>query len=164
MGDFREPDAHERYFKGQSAFWNFAQAVSNAADHDCKDLSNIAWSNIFKQGVTAGNPTGEIADSQRESAVDTLREEVCRLKPSLIVLVNAGYYEELVKSAFEIIDGEVGDDALKRTAVEGESKWDFWSRAAYKQYPTLVWMYHPQGKRKQYTNAALDLVKAVTGW
>jgi hypothetical protein len=62
-GEFSEENASELYFNGNSPFWSFARSVSKLADADCRDLSNLAWSNIFKQGVTEGNPSGAIAET-----------------------------------------------------------------------------------------------------
>ena len=128
-GEFDGDDACERSFNGTTAFWDFARSISRLADPNCTDLQNLAWSNIFKQGVLRGNPTGKIAETQRASAIQSLQEEVNQLQPHLIVLVNAGYYEEIPKAAYLIDDGEVGEKALTRTTVEGEEKYDLWSRA-----------------------------------
>jgi hypothetical protein len=125
-------------------------------------LSNLAWSNIFKQGMTSGNPSGQIAEEQREQAEQELRKEVRTLMPSLIVLVNAGYYEEIPKAAYLIGEQELTE--LRRTPVDGEDKFDLWSRPAYGEFPPLVWIYHPQGKRKEYLAAAIELIEHVADW
>lgn len=164
-GEFNDEHANEKWFNNvDSPFWRLARRISELADPDCTDLSNLAWSNIFKQGVTRGNPSGKFAGGQRQAALQELKAEVDQLKPSLIVLVTGDYYDDIPKAAYQIINGEVGDQALTRKAVPGEEKWDLWSRPAYSSFPPIVWTYHPQGKRTEYVEAALALVKQVSGW
>lgn len=161
-GEYMDVDVQELFLSKRSSFWSLARSISRLADLGCKDLSNIAWSNIFKQGVVKGNPLREVAEAQRGEAEEELRKEASALAPTLIVLVNAGYYEEIPKAAYQIGDNEV--TGLTRTEVPGEDRYDLWSRSAYGGLPPIVWMYHPQGKRKQYLNAALALISQVTGW
>jgi hypothetical protein len=161
-GKYVDVDAQELYSGKSSAFWNFARSISQLADPHCKDLSNLAWSNIFKQGVVSGNPYGKTAEAQRQEAEDELRKEVETVIPTLIVMVNAGYYEEIAKAAYLIGDDELSE--LNQTTVQGESKYDLWSRPAHGDIPPLVWMYHPQGKRKEYLEAGIALIKKIAGW
>ena len=145
-------------------FWDFARVISRQADPTCENLSNLAWSNIFKQGVTRGNPSGIIADQQRADAITALKKEVEDLKPSIIVLVTAGYYEEIPKEAFNIKDGEGEANMLTESAAEGEGRYALWSRPAFAHIPPIVWMHHPQGKSGAYRAAALDLICKTAGW
>jgi hypothetical protein len=121
-GLYVDVDVAKLFSEKNSPFWNYARSISRLADPDCGDLSNLAWSNIFKQGVAVGNPSGQVAEEQREEAEAELRREAAELKPSLIVLVNAGYYEEIPKAAFLIGDDEV--TGMTQTKVPGENKND----------------------------------------
>ncbi len=163
-GPFDGETPAEDSFNGRGPFWAFARSVSKLADPACTDLSNVAWSNIFKQGVIKGNPSGNIAESQRDAATQALRGEIKKFTPSLVLLVNAGYYEEVPKMAFDIKDGESGPGALIRTPVKGENKIDLWSRPQYDVFPPIVWMYHPQWKSKAYLDTARNLIRATTHW
>ena len=163
-GAFEEEHASARYFNWNGPFWDFARVISRRADPACEDLSNLVWSNIFKQGVTRGNPSGSIADQQRVDAVAELKKEAEELKPSIIVLVTAGYYEEIPKEAFDITDGEGEPSMLIEAAAEGESRHALWSRPAFQGVPPIVWMHHPQGKSSVYRAAAVNLIVQTAGW
>lgn len=162
-GEFDEPNANESAFNGDTPFWRFARSISELADPACKDLSNVAWSNLFKQGVTVGNPEGRTAEAQRDEAATLLRHEALTLNPTLIVLVNADYYEEVPRAAFDIPD-DTSENALIETQVPGELKFHLWHRPALGPFPLIVWMFHPQRKRSTYTTAALDLIARLTNW
>lgn len=165
-GLFTEENAAQQAFEGKkSHFWSFADEMSALADQNVRGRNNLVWSNVFKQGVRRGNPTGAEAEVQREKASQDLKHEVKRYKPDLIVLVTAGYEEEVVKAAFSISDGESSDESDGRLH---ESKCDgalsVWWRQAYKGVPPLIWMYHPQGKLQEYKNAALEQIALLMGW
>ncbi len=162
-GSFDKPDDVERSFNGQGAFWDFARKLSELANPDCNDLSNVAWSNIFKQGVVIGNPLGEVAEDQIEEATRMLRKEVNDLAPTIIVLVTIGYYEKIVKNAYNIAEGEIGEQALRQTKVEGEVC-ELWSRPRLDEIPPVVWLSHPMLKRREYLQAALSLTAEIADW
>ena len=164
-GAFR-PESHETAFDGPTRFWSFAREISRIADPKCSDLSNLAWSNIFKQGVLVRNPDGDMARAQKSTSVAELRGEVEELRPTIIVCENAGSNEDVIKSAFDITDGlltEQNPQGLEQVLVSGE-KSDLWYRPQYANWPPLFWMYHPQGKSKAYTNAAIGLVQSRMKW
>lgn len=51
-------------------------------------------------GCSIGNPGSSVVRSQREESVEMLRGESKALKPTVIVLVNAGYHEDIPRAAF----------------------------------------------------------------
>jgi hypothetical protein len=159
-GSFGE-GAAVRAFNGNSAFWSFARKLSQLAEPECKDLSNLCWSNIFKQGVIDGNPKGALAKSQSNSAIASLARDIRKANPSLVVCVAAGYHEGQFRDALRL--PAESDDFEWRTVL-GEPKWDLYFRKCDGRLPPIVWMYHPQGKRIAYTEAALNLVSEKMGW
>ena len=164
-GTFEEDDAAEHAFEhGQSSFWRFARKISRLADPAMDNLENLAWSNLIKQGVTSGNPKS-LSEDQKAEAVGILRKEVADLKPNLIVLVTVGYEEDIPKAAFDIEDGEtIGNDGKLKTLPVSDQAYSIWSREVYRAFPPIVWLNHPQGKRLEYTDAALHEIKRLTGW
>lgn len=166
-GEFGEADAVAWSFENmQSPFWRFADRLSQLADPNIQGRANLAWSNIFKQGVKNGNPQGEVALDQAEESVQLLKEEVTKLRPDLIVLVTADYWEEIPKKAFDIADGESTQDAdgkLKTVQAPG-GRYGIWSRPSFKSFPPIVWLHHPQGKMTEYLDAAIAEVSRLTGW
>ncbi len=86
-GEFKEPEASATWFnKVESDFWRFARKVSALANQEAsQDLRNVAWSNIFKQGVTSGNPGRNLAKEQWSDAVQALQTEAAELQPDLIL-------------------------------------------------------------------------------
>jgi hypothetical protein len=142
-----------KYFNGPSMFWTFARQISKLADPKCKDLSNVAWSNLFKQGVTQGNPRQKFAGQQKPAAIEQLRKEAKDLKPSLIVLVNAYYYEDVSRSAFYMPEGS-----------EKACGSELWFRPRFRGIAPILWMCHPQFKKRAYLEAALSVIESELGW
>ena len=77
--------------------------------------------------------------------------------------MNAGYYEEIPREAFDIPQFAEDGRALEKTPVQGE-RYAIWSRKPVGTCPAIVWVNHPQGKTTTYTEAALRVISAVTGW
>ncbi|WP_263374494.1 hypothetical protein [Granulicella aggregans] len=131
----------------QTSFWHFARRISRLADPNVENYCNLAWCNIFKQGVIRGNPGRQEAELQRAQAEDGLREDLRTLQPTLIVLVAAGYYEEIPKAAF-CMESDTGPSALVETRIRFDDGRDYrfrlWSRAPYQGFPPIVWMRHPR--------------------
>ncbi len=160
-----EDDARKAFEHKRSHFWSFANEVSALADRNVQGRNNLVWSNIFKQGVRRGNPTGAEAEVQRARASQDLRHEVEKYRPDLIVLVTVGYEEEVVKAAFSISDGKSNDDSDGRLHEDSfEALLSVWWRRPYKGVPALVWMNHPQGKLREYKDAALKRIALLMGW
>ena len=164
-GDCQDLDYREVHEEVSTPFWNFARSISKLADPKVHNSCNLAWSNIFKQGVVRGNPGTALAETQRGESIRMLVDEISAWKPTLIVLVNAGYYEDIPRAAYGI--GYDGPSALEEhpvTVKGAEYKYALWSRPAYEDCPPIVWMSHPERKPREYTDAALALIKQVTGW
>ena len=164
-GDCQDLDYRQVHEDVHTPFWHFARRISKLADPNVEDTCNLAWSNIFKQGVAVGNPGSTVAEAQRAESIEMLRDELVSLKPTLIVLVNAGYYEDIPRAAYGI--GYDGPSALTETPVivkDAEYKYALWSRPAYEACPPIVWMYHPERKPAEYLDQALELIQNVAGW
>ncbi len=163
-GDLKPKDVEWVFYNKHSPFWDFATEISKVTGGDGR--SNLAWSNVFKQGVLNGNPRGSTAHDRRDESIEELRQDLQKTKADLIVLVTADYWEEIPKQAFDVLDGESledGDKKLKTTEVPGQ-KYAIWSRGATGIYPPIVWTNHPQGKLNEYRDAAVQVIREVTGW
>jgi hypothetical protein len=148
-GEFLDENAPAKWFNRNSGgFWSFARRMSKCANPDCANLSNLAWSNLFKIGKSRGNPNGKLAAAQKSLAVETLRAEIRCLKPTLVVCVAAGYQDHIFYDVLGIKQNI--DDGF---VEEFYGKWAFYSRPAYGEWPPILWMSHPQGKTRDYLEA-----------
>ena len=149
-------DASEAFGCNSGPFWTFARQLSRLADGDPQTLGHIAWSNLCKIGTVYGNPGDDLVDAQADLAVETLRQEWTELKPTLVVCVAEGYQEQLVYLAFDV-QQDHGDRFEIITTTEGK----FWRRPAVDGMPAFLWMKHPQGKPREYIDAAESLAHAM---
>lgn len=154
-GPFEGSDPSEQSFNRSTAgFWSFARSISRCADDKCDDLSNLVWSNLCKIGVSNGNPANDLAEQQRELAVETLRREIKFLKPSLVVCVAEGYQDHFL---YQVLEVEQGVNDGFRCRLSG--KLFLYFRAADGGWPPILWMRHPQFKNHTYLADALGIAR-----
>ncbi len=144
-GTFHEADASaSAFFCNKAGFWTFARRLSEHADCECSDRSNLAWSNLCKIGRSRGNPNAALAEVQRPLAIETLRVEIKRLEPTLVVFVTGDYQDQFVYQALGISKGSPGDF---ETRTHG--KRELYYRRPVRGWPALLWLAHPQGKDRE---------------
>jgi hypothetical protein len=148
---------NENFFGcNRRAFWSFARRLNKLTGGNPGELENIAWSNLCKIGAVIGNPDDALVDAQAVLAVETLRQEWVQLRPTLVVCVAEGWHEELVYRAFNVTQNQ--GDGFEVVPVSGS---EFWRRPAIDGMPAFLWMKHPQGKRREYIDAAEAIAKAM---
>jgi hypothetical protein len=120
-----------------SAFWRFWTALS-------KFSPSVVWTNLAKIGVVGGNPSGACLKMQSELAIETLKAEIGEYRPQLIVV--AGEYAR--------------DEILYPIWPK-----DKWEGARHPEYcwikgtnlrPSVLWVDHPERKRKERTKLWLE--------
>lgn len=122
-----------------SAFWRFATALGRlpATGGECP-LQRIAWTNIAKiVPEPRGNAGAALFEAQRELAVKTLRFEVERCRPSLVVFTTMGYHDDVLLEVFGLTGwGTLTEGELCRWAPRRGDR------------PPVLLTRHPQGKKK----------------
>jgi hypothetical protein len=148
-------DFLEKYVKTgeySSAFWRFAQVLSERVAATTKSniepLQNFVWTNTSKIGVRRGNPTGYVFRAQSELAVESLRFEIKKYRPRLVVFVTGDY-------AAEVVDAVVRDGGHK-TWHEERGRDMFWWREPIGHMPAILWAYHPERKPLGVLDAWLE--------
>lgn len=134
--------------KYNSAFWNFAHQLSEAIARASQvtlssPLQNLIWTNLCKIGVDEGNPERKFYDCQRDLAIKTLKAEIQKYCPKILVFVTGNYGEDII--------GDVVEDQEQRSWNRSLEENGFWSRDAMGSIPAALWTYHPQGKTKDTT-------------
>ena len=156
-GPFNLETADQDYFGcNKKAFWSFARKLNSLTGGDPSELGNIAWSNLCKIGTVKGNPTDDLVEEQADLAVKTLRQEWIELRPTLVVCVAEGFQEQLIYRAFDVVQNH--DDGFEALTVPGGT---FWRRPAIDDMPAFLWMKHPQGKRREYIEAAETIAEGM---
>jgi hypothetical protein len=153
-------DFLENYVKTgrySSAFWRFAQRLSEgvaaATKSNIEPLQNLVWTNICKIGVKQGNPSGYVFRAQRELAVESLRFEIKRYRPRLVVFVTGDY-------GAEIVDAVVCD--VGRSTWHKERGRDlFWWHEPIGKMPAILWAYHPARKPVSVLEVWLEQVSRL---
>lgn len=148
--------AQDSFGCNRKAFWSFARRLSQLTGGDAEKLGNIAWSDICQIGLVEGNPGSDLVGAQQALAIETLRQEWLELKPSLVVCVAEGYEEQLIYKAFGVTQGQ-GDGFNEVTVPNGT----FWQRPPLDGMPAFLWMKHPQGKPKEYIQAAEKIAEEL---
>ena len=143
-GSFDEVDAHEKGFGKSTAFWSVAREISTAVGFDGAELDNIAWSNIFKIGLSKRNPDEQLQLAQKCLAIRTLQEELSALKPDLLVITAEGWADsdDLI---YEVLRTSRGADGFEEKKDDGGT---FYTRAARDGLPPVLWIQHPERKLK----------------
>jgi hypothetical protein len=143
------------YFNKKGAFWSFARRLSRSVDPRCgDDLPNLAWTNICKIGTISGNPNKELAKAQRPLAIATLIMEIRTLNPTLVVFVTDGYLDCIVN---EVLNVEHGANDEFEYQLSGDI-WVYY-RCAQDGWPPILWMKHPQGKKRRYLEDAEQIAR-----
>ncbi len=156
-GRFDSENASEESFGcNRGAFWNFARELSSLAGGDPQELTHLAWSNICKIGTAKGNPDDILVNAQADLSVHTLRQEWAELNPTLVVCVGEGYQEQLIYRAFGVTQDH--EDGFTKENFSGGT---FWTRPALDGLPAFLWTRHPQGKPKEYIDAAGSLAAEI---
>jgi len=151
-GEFGIPNAsHEWFNVPRGSFWAFARRLSLAVDGSCNDLSNLAWSNLCKIGVKRGNPDSVLADEIHVLAVKTLQHEFQTLDPSLVVFVTETYLDHFVYEALNTMQGIDGFEDKEAGGLP------IYFRKRKDGFPPVLWIRHPQGKPRAYTNRSLEI-------
>jgi hypothetical protein len=129
----------KEYNINRSAFWRIVRktvAVSCGREPE-EWIEHVCWTNLFKIApLETGNPSSYLADIQRKSCIDLLKQEVQIFKPK-VVLVLAGkcWYEKFL-SDLEFDSAEL--KPAKNNLVEGSF--------VDKEYRQWIFAKHPQGK------------------
>jgi len=156
-GPFVAADANRIAFGRRTAgFWSFAREISGITMEECADLGNLAWSNLCKIGVRNGNPDDTLAERQRELAVKTLQLEMEFLQPTLIVCVAEGFQDHFVYEALGVTQ-DLDDGFRWRQA----GRYSIYFREAQDGWPPIMWMKHPERKKRIYLDEALSIAEAL---
>lgn len=140
-------------------FWGFANAAARSANAAVPPLSNLIWSNIAKIGALSGPPTGRLLDDQLTLAEETLRAEIHRYQPSLVIFVTKQFGETVLRTvASGVLDAAWGKF---RESKEDAEALDIWWRESRSGAPAYIWMQHPQGKPLSYREPTLQLVSKL---
>jgi hypothetical protein len=124
-----------------SAFWRFGVELSRRLapkGAEIHSLQNIVWTNISKIGQPRANPDPKLRKMQRDLAIETLRLELDRYEPKLVVFAT-GDYEDVVIDA-------VMDDPQRTSWHQERNADSIWWREARDGMPTILWVYHPERK------------------
>jgi hypothetical protein len=147
-GTFTGKYASMSSFNGKSSFWQFARQLSHCADGNSDKLINVAWSNVTKIGVAKGNPPKQLQLAQAALASKTLREEIKKCHPTLVVFVCDGYGDNIIYDAVKAKRGGTNDFETKKSPHG-----NFYVRKATQigseQFPAMLWVKHPQGKSRE---------------
>jgi len=153
-------DFLEKYVKTgeySSAFWRFARGLSECVAATTKSnvepFQNLVWTNICKIGVKQGNPNGYVFRAQRELAIESLRLEIERYRPRLVVFVTGDYGAEIVDAVVR--------DVGRRTWHEERGRDLFWWREPIGKMPAILWAYHPARKPVSVLEVWLEQVSRL---
>jgi hypothetical protein len=119
--------------------WSFAKRLSVQHREEGMPLfGNLVWSNLCKIGVAKGNPAGAYLGTQFDLATETLREEITAYRPTLVVFTSSTYAPNIIYRA----TGYSASGWITRPSGS-------WVRPASSEMPAMLWIDHPQGKRRE---------------
>ncbi len=152
------PHISQNLYRGcnHSAFWTLARNIGKELNPDMHDgLDAVAWSNLLKIGVISGNPKGKLVEDQYELAVKTLKAEIKHFNPALLVCVAANYLDDILYEALEL---KRGSDGFIEEPVGSRY---LYSRERTEALPAVLWLEHPERKRKEYVVAVLQRASSL---
>ena len=110
----------------------------------------VIWTNLAKIGVDSGNPSQRLIERQSALAQRTLWAEMEEYKPALVVLVTNKF------AADEIAHPVFGD----RDSWEQPTD-SMWFKRATQTDPAMLWVDHPQMKRKDEVDLWLKVAQEL---
>jgi len=131
-------------------FWQTLQIATGVTREE--EPPPIAWSNLVKIGVPAGNPSAALVQAQRELCAEQLRHEIAQIKPRAVVLMVRNYGQEILEDVFGA-EGWMQDLPTE-------------DRVASKLCGELpvIWTNHPQAPGgKGYRKSSCELALRIIG-
>ncbi len=158
-GSFGGSEPEREYFNGKGAFWHFARQIAAGVRCDDGSIPCIAWSNISKISYPKVKAERSLIDGFEKESAQTLRSEIAKAKPHLIVFVTARFGEKVVRM---VSDGEE-DREWNKSENESHHKgeWDVWWKCR-RDGIAVLWMRHPMGATKQKKAYAAAKISSLT--
>ncbi len=140
---------NEIYNTNRSAFLRVIQKTSQSHYNKSNWYSYVAWTNLYKVSLTAGNPPTSLKKLQEKTSISILKKEIDILSPKVVVFLTSGWETNFIK--------ELGISYNNKNTIQWGKNITWASEKAGVKY---IVSHHPQGKKENlHINAILDLIK-----